>query len=219
MGVNVLGVLAGTDMSTSQLNKWAGAADVLLAADAGADLLAEIGIQPGLVIGDMDSVKSSQTIAKWIASGRTKLIHDASQETTDCDKLLAAARQRGYEAITLAAIEGDRIDHLLSTLHSAAQSPLSVRLALRTGIGWILKSGDHVEVATKPGRLVSLLPISETEGVSLKGVEWPLIKERLAPLGRRSISNRATSEFVSARVIEGAALFVVELPEEEAPIW
>ncbi|MBI5706037.1 MAG: thiamine diphosphokinase [Armatimonadetes bacterium] len=219
MGVNVLGVLAGNDMSTSLLKKWADGADELLAADAGADLLALIGVQPDLVIGDMDSAQNPATIAAWAATGRTTLVQDDDQERTDCDKLLSAAEARGFDAITLAAVEGDRIDHLLSTLYSAAQSPLAVRVALRTGIGWVLKADDYVEVSTKPGRLVSLLPLSETEGVSLQGVEWPLKDVRLAPLGKRSISNRATSDHVSARVLEGAALFVVELLEEEAPIW
>lgn len=219
MGVNVLGVLAGNDMSTSLFKRWAESAEVLLAADAGADLLASIGVQPDLVIGDMDSVSNTVALSGWAASGRTKLVRDDDQERTDCDKLLAAAEAQGFDAITLAAVEGDRIDHLLSTLQSAAQSPLSVRVALRAGIGWVLKAEDRVEVDTKPGRLVSLLPLTETEGVSLQGVAWPLLEERLAPLGKRSISNRATSDHVSARVLEGAALFVVELPEEEAPVW
>lgn len=219
MGVNVLGVLAGNDMSTSLLKRWADSAEVVLAADAGADLLALAGTPPDVLIGDMDSSEFPPMVSDWVDIRRTELIRDDDQNTTDCEKLLKLAESRGYNTITLAAVEGDRIDHLLSTLHSAAQSPLHVRIALRTGIGWVLNAGDEIEVATVPGRLVSLLPLTEIEGVQLSGVSWDLKDASMSPLGRRSISNRAVADHVHAKIFMGAGLFVVELPEEEAPLW
>jgi thiamine pyrophosphokinase len=219
MGPKVLGVLAGRDMPAGLLKRWAESADVVIAADAGADLLLEVGVPPHKVVGDLDSTRRSEEITRMAGQDVLQLIHDPSAEFTDCDKLLDAALADGYEALTLAAIEGDQLDHMLASLMSAARSPLCVRAALRTGVGWVLRDGESARVPTRPDRRVSLLPLTRTEGVSLRGVEWPLERSELSPLGHLSISNRATGDLVEARVLEGAALLFVEFPDEEMPLW
>lgn len=206
-----IGVLAGRDMPSHLVAKWAREADFIIAADAGADLLAEVAIRPNFVLGDMDS---AQNIAEDV---EVRLLED--QETTDCDKLLAAAGEHGCRSITLIAVEGDLLDHMLATLHSAARAPIQVRIALRTGIGWILGAGDEVLAPAKPGRRVSLLPLTETHGVSLRGVQWPLDQTSMSPLGRTSISNAAEGETVYAHLMEGAAFLFIEYPESEVPFW
>src|SRR5687767_12418197 len=145
----VLGVLAGRDMGPDLLRPWADSADVIFAADSGADRLLEAGGHPHIAIGDLDSISER-------ARGATPNIHfDPNQDRTDCDKLLAAVRSGGESEVTLACVEGDRLEHVLATLSSALQSGLRVRLALRRGIGIVMRAGDRVEVETEPSRLVS----------------------------------------------------------------
>lgn len=219
MPPKVLGVLAGQDMPSELIQKWAESADVLLAADYGADVLLELGIHPDHVVGDLDSTLKIEELRRLVEEEILRVSHDPSQERTDCDKLLSLAESLEYEEITLAAVEGDQLDHMLATLHSAARSPLRVRVALRNGIGWLLRDGEEARAATKPGRRVSLLPLTPTEGASLRGVEWPLERSALDPLGKTSISNRADGNEVKARVFEGAAFLFVEFPPEEMPVW
>lgn len=206
-----LGVLAGRDMPLDLLRQWAQSADAVFAADAGADLLAQVGMFPHWTVGDLDSLAPGE---------RQFAVHlDPDQDSTDCDKLLAKAESEGLASITLAAVEGDQLDHMLATLHSAARSSLEVRIALRTGIGYVLTRGQSAEIVTVPGRRVSLLPLTATEGASLRGVDWPLEQSNLSPLGATSISNRANGELVEARILEGAAFLFVEMPVEEMPSW
>ncbi|MBX3118336.1 MAG: thiamine diphosphokinase [Fimbriimonadaceae bacterium] len=209
-----LGVLAGQDMPDDLLMKWASSADLLFAADGGVNRLHKIGIKPTVVIGDMDSAEGGP-----LAEALAEVIHLPGQEVTDCDKLLEYVEAQGHSAITLAAVEGDRMDHMLATLHSAARSGLSIRLALRTGIGWVLRAGDEVDLATRVGRQVSLLPLTAVESCSFRGVEWPLEKSPLSPLGPTSISNRAVTEHVHVHLIDGAAAVFLEVPPEELPQW
>lgn len=213
MQAKVLGVLAGRDMPSSLLKEWAQGADVVLAADSGADLLAEAGIVPHALIGDLDSVSPEQK------GGTAKLVEDLDQETTDCDKLLTYAESQGFEEITLAAVEGDRLDHVIATVQSAAKAAIRVRLGLRRGVGWVIRGGERLFVPAREGRLVSLLPIESCRGVTLSGVQWPLENADLSPGGRSSVSNRATSSRVAVGIAEGSALLVVELPPEEVPLW
>src|SRR5687767_14285972 len=111
----VLGVLSGSDMPILLLKKWADSAQIVFAADAGLDRLLEIGIEPDVVVGDFDSVRGLDRF-------RNERVHDANENSTDADKLLALAKGRGFASITLASVEGDQLDHMIATLHSAAKS-------------------------------------------------------------------------------------------------
>ena len=207
-----LGVLAGNDMPILLLKKWAESSKNIFAADAGLDRLIEIGIEPDVVVGDFDSVRGLEQFQK-------ERSQNSDESTTDVDKLLAIAHERGVGSITLASVEGDQLDHMLATLHSAAKSPLNVRIALRTGIGWILNKGDEVMVETKPGRRVSLVPLEEVSGANLQGVKWPLEGASLHPSGMTAVSNIAAKGQVKASIQIGAAFLFVGFPAEEMPVW
>lgn len=209
-----LGVLAGQDMPDALLAKWARDADLVLAADAAANRLHKIGVVPTAIIGDLDSIDHGP-----LADSIAEIVHLPDQESTDCDKLLSYAESQGITDITLAAIEGDRLDHMLATLHSAAKSPLRIRFALRDGVGWVLRNGDDVDIPTQAGRRVSLLALTPVESVSFRGVEWPLEKSPLSPIGPTSISNRATNDSVHVHVLDGVAALFLEVPEGELPLW
>jgi thiamine pyrophosphokinase len=209
----VLGVLAGGDIDTELLRRWASSADRVIAADAGADLLFHISIAPDLVIGDMDSVSVD---ALHAAKMHERI---SEQDTTDCDKLLAAAKKDGLSAITLMGVEGDLPDHVLATLHSAARSPLDVRLAYRRGIGWVAKPDRPLVVRTRPGTRVSLLAIDPCDAVHFTGVKWPLSNSLLSLEHGTSISNQTVGDEVSVTIGNGAALLFLEVPTDELPIW
>jgi thiamine pyrophosphokinase len=209
----VLGVLAGEDMPRELLRAWAESADLVIAADAGADRLLEAGVRPRHLVGDLDSVRRHEELVGVEVHERV------SQDATDCDKLLALAGELGESALTLCAIEGDRMDHALSTWLSAARSSLAVRIALRQGIGWPIAGGANRSVKVEPGRTVSLIPLSPCEGVVLRGVEWPLEGDRLSWDGLVSISNRAVDPMISVAIEAGLAALIVEVPRSHLPLW
>jgi len=209
----VLGVLAGEDMPIGLLARWADSAQIVLAADAGLDRLRQAGRLPDHAIGDFDSAADLSGLEP------SQVTVDKDEEHTDCDKLLSLAEAQGHTGITLASMEGDQIDHMLATLHSAARSPLQVRVALRRGVGWILNAGERLTVSTEPGRRVSLIPLEEVRSAILSGVEWPLKGEDLHPMGRTGISNRATGRQVSASIQTGSALLSIGFLDEEMPFW
>jgi thiamine pyrophosphokinase len=218
VGKRVLGVLAGGDMPSELLRAWADSAEVVLAADAGADRLLEAGARPTKIVGDLDS------ISEYAKDMGVEVVHLADQETTDCDKLLSMAAGLGYDHVTLASVEGDSLDHLLATVFSALRARVSVRFALRRGIAWLLRTDaahDVAKLVIHPGldRRVSLIPLAPCKGVRLEGVCWPLHNAELSPTGLVSISNRSTGSWVQASLEEGAALLVAEFPVEEMPLW
>lgn len=209
----MLGVLAGGDMPLDLLRKWADSADVVFAADGGANRLCETGFVAAEVIGDLDSINP-----EVVASG-SRVSEDPSQEFTDCDKMLRLIQQRGHASVTLASLEGNLPDHAIASLQSAARSPLDIQIAYRRGIGWILKPGWKAEAPAKSNRRVSLLPLTACTGVRLTGVQWPLDDVTLDPQGLSSISNRAIGDRVTASLRTGVAFLFLEYPPEEMPAW
>jgi thiamine pyrophosphokinase len=206
-----LGVLAGEDMPLEQLLLWANSADLILAADSGADRLLAAGSSASILVGDMDSVSEQGLLSA------SEVHHLEGQDTTDCDKLLAVAAGKGLRSITLISVEGSQPDHEFSTLLSAAGAGLDVRLAFRRGIGSFLRPllpfSQHVHEGTR----LSVLPLQDCRGVFLAGVRWPLSGASLSPLGLRSISNEALGGQVECSLESGCALVYVESGPE--PNW
>ena len=200
-------------MDREVLRTWASSSDRIIAADAGADSLREIGVTPDIIVGDMDSIS-----AEVLDSAKHR-VHISEQDTTDCDKLLAHVEKDGDRAITLIGVEGDLPDHVLAILHSAARSPLRVRLAYRRGIGWIVKPGQQLVVQTQPGRRVSLIAIDPCKDVHLTGVKWQLNRAALSLNEGASISNLTVDGEISVSIGQGAALLFVEVPAAELPLW
>ena len=198
----VLGVLAGGDLPGDRLAAWARSATRIYAADGAADRLLAARVRPHVVVGDLDSLRASPAELVGI-----EVVLSTDQETSDADKLLALLAGRGYGAATLVGLEGDRLDHMLAALGSAAVSGLELSLGLRTGWGRVLRPGVSLfDLAS--GTTVSVLPLTPCEGVSLTGVEWPLAEETLALGGRISISNRAVGGPVRVEIGTGTALLV-----------
>jgi thiamine pyrophosphokinase len=198
-------------MPPEQLKQWIDSADVVLAADGGADRLLAVNFVPKTTLGDLDSISPAASQAQ------NRLIRDDDQNSTDCDKLLAFAESEGYGAITLAGVEGDLLDHVIGTIHSAAKSPLIVRLALRRGIGMFFQGpSEHRVKAVLQGR-ISVIPLEPCEGVSLSGTRWPLENAVLEPFGLTSLSNVSEGSEIVLKIRSGRAFVFAETNRD--PIW
>ena len=208
----ILGVLAGQDLPSDRIAQWARSAELVLAADGGANLLFENGIVPDLTIGDFDSIIDSTKDAQ------TTLVHKPDQDFSDCEKLLKYAAGLGFRKITLCGIEGDLVDHLLGTLLAVAKSPMDVRLVTRRGIAWVLHGPMDSTFDLPVNTRLSLLPITECSGVSLSGVKWPLKEVELSPMGLCSLSNRTLGP-VSVSMAAGVAGLFLSNSLLESPYW
>jgi thiamine pyrophosphokinase len=207
-GKRAFGVLGGVSLPISLLAKWAKSATFVAAADRGADALLAAGVTPNVVIGDLDSLHADRRIFPDVRE-------DLSQNSTDCDKLLAALASEGWTSVTLANVTGGLPDHELAILHSAAKSGISCRLVYRLGLGYVLVGPVQGSVPAL-GR-VSLLPLTPCAGVTIAGVRWALRDARLDPMGATSISNESISQNVGVEIESGAAFLFTE--GANTPSW
>src|SRR2546421_6140981 len=201
-------------MASVLLHKWATSADILIAADSGADQLLRAGFTPNYIIGDFDSISP-----EGLRCG-AELYQDEGETYTDADKLLKFAHGAKLYPLTLIGVEGDRLDHVFGNVHSVVLSKIrpDVTMALRRGLSWVLGPGSHFTDVPE-GRCVSIIPLIRCKGVSTQGLRWPLEDATLEAGLLTSISNFTTQSGINVSMESGLALVVAEFYEEEFPRW
>jgi thiamine pyrophosphokinase len=210
----VIGVLAGGDLPLELLRKWVESAEILVAADGAGNRILEVGATPNWVVGDMDSASTE------LLASSTVIVKNIDQNYTDCDKLLLFLSERKLLPVTITGLEGNRVDHLLSSIYSVGRVAFrdQITLAFRRSLGWVLGPGQH-EKRCAPDRRVSLLPISACKNVTATGLRWPITGQNLEAGTSWSISNLSEGDGFSISLEEGLLLVTAEHASEEFPIW
>jgi thiamine pyrophosphokinase len=215
VGVKAI-VVAGGDAAPEDAAQLAGA-EILIAADSGAEWLASHGATPDLVIGDMDSVDPallSQLSSRGVAVER----HPAEKEESDVELALARAVADGADQVViLGGLGGKRLDHELANLLLLVDrrwDGIELRMARGPTTVRALHGGQHRELDGAPGDLVTLLPVGgDAAGVTTTGLRFPLRSEILQ-LGRsRGLSNEVEQAPASVS-LDGGTLLVIETRKE-----
>jgi len=188
--VRVLIVANGTGRSRRQLQLLARSADLVIAADGGADIAARAGVDPHVLIGDLDSVPPA-TRARLEAHGADICEVPTEKDQTDTELALEMAARRGASEVWLAAALGGRVDHAVANLMLLFLArELGVRLCLVDGRSEAYLVGGPFVLDARAGDLVSLIPLTPlVEGIKTVGLRYPLQDEPLVRGATRGISN------------------------------
>lgn len=163
---------------------------LVVAADGGVDRALALGLHVDVAIGDFDSVTPAGLAAVELAGVHPER-HHAAKDATDLELALDRALAASPKRIVVVGSESGRLDHLLSSLLVLAD-PRYAGAAVDALLG-----GAHVHVihhsrtlAGRPGELLSLLAVhGRVEGVSTRGLVYPLAGETLLPGTSRGVSN------------------------------
>jgi thiamine pyrophosphokinase len=183
--------------------------DILLGADGGTRHILDLGLTPALVVGDMDSVEPD-TLKRLEKSGVMINRFPRDKNETDLDLALEHARSLNPSAILVVAALGERLDHTIGNLALLA-SPSLAGLDVRAddGVEEAFFCRDQAEVRGRSGEVVSLIPWhGRVEGVTTRGLKWPLRDETLYPDKTRGISNEMEGQAASVSVRSGVLLVI-----------
>ncbi|WP_273689784.1 thiamine diphosphokinase [Ketogulonicigenium vulgare] len=177
----------------------------IVAVDGGADQCLRHGLQPDLVIGDLDSLGDAAR-----AAFHDRLIQVNEQITTDFEKALIHV---GAPLRLAVGFWGGRADHALAVLGALAGHPDRRTIVIGTDdIIFHCPPAFHMELPA--GTRVSLFPLVAMECDST-GLEWATHGLHLDPLARTGVSNSAKGGPVSIAPARTGLLVI--LPRASLP--
>ena len=165
-------------------------ADLIIAADSGAETALSQGYVPALVVGDFDSLHMST--ADLEARGCRLVRAAIEKDETDTELAIQVALEHGATAITLlGAIGGARFDHTMANvLLLAGIETVPMRIVDGPMTCWLLRGPASTSIIGQRGDLLSLFPLTgEASGVRTENLYYPLRGEALRFGKPRGVSN------------------------------
>jgi len=172
-----------------RLHNLADKADLVLCADGGANRALHRGLQPEVIIGDLDSV----TRETRLALSNVRWIRKPDQESTDLEKTLDWALSQGISSAIVVGATGRRSDHTLANFSILAKYSGRMRLEFIDSHCRMRILEKDTIFDLKIGTTLSLLPLGRCEGITTEGLAYPLREETLELGVREGLSNQVVS--------------------------
>lgn len=187
--------------------------DWVVAADSGYDHAVDAGLEPAVLIGDLDSI-SPGGLAAARSHGTEIIEHPADKDATDTELALDLVVDRGATDVVVLGGPGDRLDHLLGTLGALGRPGLA---ACERVSAWLGDSHVHTAHAGRTvlldeavGTTFSLLTLhGECTGIDVVGATWPLRDATLPAGSARGVSNVVADTPCTVRTGTGVLTVVV----------
>jgi thiamine pyrophosphokinase len=179
-------------------------ADLVVAADGGANVARVLGVPPNVIIGDLDSITPS-TRRHFRSSLIVRLTR---QDNTDLEKALDYIASGGPAEVMILGMTGNRIDFTLANLAVIWKYTERLHLTVR-GDGWrAFAVKRRADFRVRKGTTISLLPFGICRGITIRGMQYPLTNASMK-VGDVGVSNVATVRRPVVRVRQGKMLAVV----------
>lgn len=206
-------IVAGGDHASGDERELADA-DLIIAADSGANWLHAIGVRPHRLIGDLDSADPGVVDELRVAAVEVDQ-HAVDKDASDLELSLSAALESGADEVVILGWQGGAVDHLAANLLLlAAPRPHGTTVRLRAGpaLARVVEGPGRLTIDGPPGTRVSLLPIGAADGVTTQGLHWVLAADHLEPGSTRGLANLVESP-KAAVWVESGRLLVIEITE------
>lgn len=202
-------VCNGSIFDYSYYKKYFVAATFVICADGGASHLKKFGIKPDVLVGDFDSIDSEDL--EYYKSLNVEIIkYRFDKDMTDTEIAVGIAVKRGFEDITIIGGSGTRWDHSLSNVFLLKQLlDLNVRGRIVNEQNEIILTSCNIKIEGMDGFKISLLPLTEkVEGITTRGLLYPLNDESLCMGESRGLSNQFSQESAQIFIKSGILMII-----------
>ena len=159
----------------------------IICTDGSANALIDKGINPNIIIGDMDSV----LIDNKTFSGQ--LIKDSNQENTDLEKAFEWCIKNKIKTINVLGASQKREDHSMGNLNLLSKYCDSLNLTYVTDYFSITCHQGNRIFSSFKNQIVSILPVKHIQHISTENLKYNLSDEEL-PISSRGISNQSLND-------------------------
>ncbi len=187
---------------------------IVISADGGAENTLKMNLVPDVVIGDMDSIKTTVKENIKARSNKTEYIStSADKDKSDTQLAVEYALGLGIKKIVILGALGNRIDHSIANIFLLT-SPFLRDIDIR-----ILTDASEIVIMRKSGAItgdigimVTLISLSPyTYFIKTKGLKFELENEKLMFSPVRGISNVFTEKEAYIKIKKGILLVIKQL--------
>lgn len=173
--------------------------DAIICADGGLRHAEAMGLITNVAIGDFDSYKRDTKVKKFVYPER--------KDYTDGELAVQYAIDNGYDEIMLLGMTGKRLDHTLT----------DILLLSKYENSYLIDDYNEVHIVSsklvlrdKKGKTLSIIPVlSDLEGITTHGLEYPLHDETLFFGESRGNSNVVTDDICIIEVRSGMGIVII----------
>lgn len=196
--------VVGAMSLTPALRPYPAPGDYVIAADRGYDSLMAYGVNPDLVVGDFDSLEGRPDHPNVVTLPKEK-------DDTDMAVALEMGVERGYRTFRLYGGVGGRMDHTLANLQCLTWLSRRGCRGELYGENWTASAvtdGVLTFDASHRGYVSVFCQGDRAEGVTLRGLKYPLEGAALTSDVTLGVSNEFTGVESSIEVRTGTLLVV-----------
>jgi len=189
----------------------------LLCADGGARTALALGLQPEVVVGDLDSLGEAMQ-ARLKAMGCRMVVYPAAKDWTDLELALRLAVEEGASEIVVMGALGGRLDQELANLLLLFLPELrEVPTRIVDDRQEMFVVRGQAEIVGQAGDVVSLIPLGgDVKGIVTEGLLYPLRGEPLVIGPARGVSNVMAAQ-VARVTIQSGTLLMIHLHSDPRP--
>lgn len=186
-------------------------ATMIVACDGALNACEERGIQPNVVIGDLDSVNEA-LLSSHEQSG-CLIINVPNPDLNDLAKGLEFVEEQGSKACVVIGATGGEREHEWANMMACAASGLDIQCIAPKEEFRFFCPGESYSIDAIAGSQFSIFGVPFAEGVKLTGCTYVLRGEHLE-LGSRGLHNQANGT-LAISYEDGRLLMIRSLPASE----
>ena len=165
-------------------------AGCIICCDGAAGQLTDKGLEPSIIIGDLDSIGQSLK-SKY----NDKTIHLPDQDENDLRKAIQWAEDGGINDVAILGATGKRDDHSLANIFILLQFPTSLKCTLMTDYGCFKTAEGTEEFRSFKGQQVSLFSTDPEIEITSRNLKYNLISTRITELYSGSLNESVNENF------------------------
>lgn len=176
----------------------------IFATDGAYNYLKKYDIRPDVISGDFD------LIDRVALPQDITIIYTPDQNFTDFEKALQIIIRRGFLNVDIWGGGGREQDHFLGNLSTASRYKRKLSLIFYDNHHIYFFADKRSRFYGVKGKIISLFPFPEVEGVVTQGLKYPLCGEALEINRRIGIRNKAVDDVVEITFTIGALVVFIE---------
>ncbi len=177
----------------------------IIVADGAANYLLDKGIEPDMIIGDMDSFALPKA-SKLFEQNKILIIPD--QETNDFEKILLYCERKSLVNLLILGFHGGELEHTLNNWSVFKKYSHRLNMCIFDQNRYGISISEPVDILVNINEIISLIPQPRAT-LTTNNLEWELKNETLELGVREGARNVAIAEHVTLDVIEGQLLLFI----------